>query len=145
MAQKTIADFQIAFSASCLRDETPPLLAWQGDPPPISSRPVNHPKMNGVNTEFSIMARKTIANFQIAFSVSNLRGETRSAHVHGTRAARVSMALGAVNDRRSLNRFFWVRGQVCAVKLAARTCMTRALRRSLVLYGSGRRKLLPIL
>jgi len=76
-AQKTIADFQIAFSAPSLRDETTPLLAWQGDLSPIFSGTVNHPEINGVNTEFSIMARKTIADFQIAFSVSNLRVETR--------------------------------------------------------------------
>ena len=76
-AQKMIADFRIAFSAPSLRDETTPLLAWQGDLPPIFSGTVIHPEINGVNTEFSIMARKTIADFQIAFSVSNLRAETR--------------------------------------------------------------------
>ena len=54
---------------------TPP--AWQGDLSPIFYGPFNPPKINGVSTGFLIIAQKTIADFQIAFSVLSLRVETR--------------------------------------------------------------------
>ena len=57
----------------------------------------------------AILAQKTIADFQIAFSGSSLRGATRLARVPGTRAAYT----GAENYRRLSNRVFWVQFARC--------------------------------
>ena len=135
MAQKTTADFQIAFSACRLRDETPPPPAWQGDLSPIFYGPFNPPKINGVSAEFPIMAQKTIADFQIGFSASSLRVETRGTRLPSTRAARRNIL-----------------SQNCAHKVCARNlrqefleCFARAFCASILREFIGKSALTPLI